>query len=576
MRAIIGNLLFIAAMFLIIARFLSVWSGTPFPIDLVTSDSMTPTLMEGDVVAWTPTRIDDIQKGDIVVFRSYVSWPDEKIVVHRVSNITTSRSGQLLLETKGDKNEWTDQAGPHIPEPYIRDDHLMGKVLSIGQIPLKVPFVGIFGLWINQGLESISQPTSSKGSLSYAGIFTPLVISAVILVILVFILPEKAKTFKEKIHYFIFGSKPLNLKRTFFTFLIAYIVFFSFIHAFAFDQQSAAVGINADSTRDVAIDFGRIKTGSESFPRNLPVINPSAMPVKGIIFGKGDIGNYISRQTFNLSQGESNVTKLHASATAGSINGSFTGDIMVYSSPFWLMFPDAFIHSLIDWNPEATIFILDFIAAVVLTAFTMLLLISITFIGTKTVNWLIDNSWRHSSHLIIKKDVIKRLKTTKEKAKKALGSSMGWILNIEYGGKEEIDPKYSKYIKPVIASIIIFPLLFLIIDPVTAMVISVIIGGLFAYSISCKVRKKIVLTSLIIMVIAIIHMMIQSNFVILDKYTDALEILSLSVGVIGVYLLLLSLLLIPLAAISWALTRFIRNLKERKDPLLSLEGHCDL
>jgi len=560
-------------MFLIIARFLSVWSGTPFPIDLVTSDSMTPTLMEGDVVAWTPTRIEDIQKGDIVVFRSYVSWPDEKIVVHRVSNITTSRSGQLLLETKGDKNEWTDQAGPHIPEPYIRDDHLMGKVISIGQVPLKVPFVGTFGLWINQGLEAISQPTSSKGSLSYAGIFTPLAISAVILVILIFVLPEKAKTFKEKIHYFIFGSKPLNLKRTFFTFLIAYIVFFSVIHTFAFDQQSAAVGINADSNKDVAIDFGRIKTGSESFPRDLPVINPSAMPVKGIIFGKGDIGNYLSRHTFNLSQGESNVTKLHVSATTGSINGTFTGDIMVYSSPFWLIFPDAFIQSLINLNPEATIFILDFIAALVLTAFTMLLLISITFIGSKTVNWLIDNSWRHSSHLIIKKSVIERFKITKKKAKKALGKSMGWILNIEFGDKKE---KISNYVKPIIASIVIFPLLFLIIDPVTAMVISVIIGGLFAYSISCKARKKIVLTSLIIMIIAIIHMIINSNFVILDKYTNTLEVLSLSVGVIGVYLLLFSLLLIPLAAISWAITRFIRNLKERKDPLLSLEGHCDL
>jgi len=563
-------------MFLIIARFLSVWAGTPFPIDLVTSDSMTPTLMQGDVVAWTPTRIEDIRTGDIIVFRSYVSWPDEKIVVHRVSNITASQNGQLLLETKGDKNAWTDQAGPHIPEPYIRDNHLMGKVLSIGQVPLKVPFVGIFGLWINQGLETISQPTSSKGSLSYAGIFTPLAISAVILVILIFVLPERAKTFKEKIRYFIFGSKPLNLKRTFFTFLIAYIVFFSVIHTFAFDQQTAAVGINADSTKDASIDFGRIKTGSESFPKNLPVINPSAMPVKGIIFGKGDIGNYLSRHTFNLSQGGSNVTELTASAPNGSINGTFTGDIMVYSSPFWLMFPDEFIQPLVNWNPEATIFILDLIAAVVLTIFTMLLLISITFIGSKTANWLIDSSWCHSSHLILKKSVIERFRIIKKKTKKALGKSMGWIIKIEFGNKEETDSNYSKYVKPIIASIVIFPILFLITDPVTAMVISVIIGGLFAYSISCKVRKKIVLTSLIIMVIAIIHMTIQSNFVILDKYTDNLEILSLSFGVIGVYLLLLSLLLIPLIAISWALTRFIRNLKEQKDPLLSLEGHCDL
>ena len=57
-RSFTGNLLFIAAMFLIIARFLSIWSGTPPPIDLVTSNSTTPALMEGDVVVWTPTKID--------------------------------------------------------------------------------------------------------------------------------------------------------------------------------------------------------------------------------------------------------------------------------------------------------------------------------------------------------------------------------------------------------------------------------------------------------------------------------------------------------------------------------------
>lgn len=114
--------------------------------------------MEGDIVAWTPTKIDDIKVGDVVVFRSYIHWPDEKIVVHRVSKIDTDSKGNPILETKGDNNDWTDQAGPHIPEPYIREDHLMGKVLSIGQAPLKIPFIGYLGIWINQGLESLSQP----------------------------------------------------------------------------------------------------------------------------------------------------------------------------------------------------------------------------------------------------------------------------------------------------------------------------------------------------------------------------------------------------------------------------------
>ena len=147
--------------------------------------------MEGDIVAWTPVNIEDVKVGDVIVFKSYVNWPDEKIVVHRVSSILKDNNGNLIIETKGDHNRWKDQAGPHIPEPYIREDHLMGKAVSVGQIPLKIPFIGFLGLWINDGIKSISQPTSNKGSFSYIGIFAPFTISIVLLVILLFLLPEK-------------------------------------------------------------------------------------------------------------------------------------------------------------------------------------------------------------------------------------------------------------------------------------------------------------------------------------------------------------------------------------------------
>jgi len=537
---------------------------------------MNPSLFEGDVVAWTPVQIEDIKTGDVVVFKSYVHWPDEKIVVHRVSDIIESRSGNLLLETKGDKNEWTDQAGPHIPEPYIREDHLMGKVISIGQVPIKVPFVGILGIWINQGLETVSQSTSAKESLNYAGVFAPLTISAVVLVILIFVIPEKAKTFKEKIKLYIFGRKPLNLKKTAVSFLVAYIVFFTIIHVFAFDSQIAAVGINAESNKDVAIDFGRIKTGTDSFPKDLQIINPSAMPVKGIVFGKGEINSLVSERIFNLSRGELGSTKLKASAFNGTVNGTYMGDIMVYSSPFWLLFPDSFIQNLLDWNSEATVYILDFLSAVILTTLTLLLLIGITFVSDKIAVLAIDMSWSHPSRVIIKRKHINKLLSLKSKSKKVASKSMGWVLDVEYSKSEGKETFFTNYGKPIIASLVLLPFLFFINNPLTAMMIAILIGGVIAYVISCKLRRKIVLTTLIIMIIASIHMMIQSNLIIIEQQTDMMEILALSVGVVGVYLLILSLLLIPFAAISWATTRFIRNVKEQKDPLLSLEGSCDL
>jgi signal peptidase I len=562
-------------LFLIIARFLSVWSATPFPIDLVTSDSMYPTLMEGDVVAWTPIRIQDIKTGDVIVFKSVVNWPDEKIVVHRVSDITANSKGDVLLVTKGDKNEFTDQAGPHIPEDYIRKSNLMGKVVSIGQTPLRIPLVGVIGIWLNQGVEILSQPTASKDSVSYIGVFAPLTISAVILVVLIFVLPEKAKTVKEKLRFFIFGPHPLNLKKTIFAFLVAYIIFLTFIHAFAFDSLSASVGVNANS-EDAGVEFGRIKPGYESTLREIPVINPSAMPVKGFVFGSGDLSKFITKKTFNLDRGGGVSVPVRAVASEDCRDGVYSGNIMVFSSPFWMMYSDDTIMFLYNWDPGAAIFILDLLTAFILTGLTLLMLTSITFFGDRVAILLVDRSWVHPSKLVLGNNVIRRFRTVKKKTKRALGKSMGWILNTEYKNVEKKEKFFAEYGKSIISSFVIIPILLLIGDPMTAMMLSVLIGGILAYSISCKVRRKIVLTVLLTMIIATIHMIIQSNVIILGKEAETLEMMALSVGVIGVYLLIFTLLLIPLSAIVWYITHIIRNVKEQKDPLLSLEGSCDL
>jgi signal peptidase len=534
---------------------------------------MSPALMEGDVVAWTPVNIEDVNKGDVIVFKSYVNWPDEKILVHRVSNITTNNKGNILLETKGDANKYTDQAGPHIPEPYVRESNLMGRVLSIGQQPLKIPFIGYLGIWINQGLDLISQPASAKGSLSYVGIFAPLTISAVILVILVFVLPEKARTIKEKIHLNIFGRKPLNMRRTLVSFLIAYIVFLMVIHAFAHDSLSTSMGINSGS-EDSAMNFGRLKTGSDSFPKDLPIINPSTMPVKGVVFARGKIGDYVTRHTFELEKGQTNSISIKAISPVGAQNGTYTGEIMVYSSPFWLMFPDDFLQNLLNWNSEATPYILDLLSAVVLTTITMLILLSITFIGEVLTTWTINRSWRHPSRIFIKRKIIKKVSEGKERITRAIGKGIWWVTKLEIIHEEE--KPIPLILKPLLASLVLIPILYFLNDQILAMFIAVIIAGVLAYYSSCKIRRKIIITAIITIALATTYMMIQSNLIILAKEQTLLELITLALGTMGIYLLLLALLLIPFSLASWAVTRLIRNLKERKDPLLSLEGSCDL
>ena len=117
-------------------------------INIVKSDSMSPTLVEGDIVAWAPISIEDVEIGDIIVFKSYMEWPEKTIIVHRVTDILKDNEGNPILETKGDNYDWFDQAGPNIAENYIIEEQIMGKIISIGEEPLTIPYVVIISLFV--------------------------------------------------------------------------------------------------------------------------------------------------------------------------------------------------------------------------------------------------------------------------------------------------------------------------------------------------------------------------------------------------------------------------------------------
>ncbi len=555
---------------------MSIWTGTAFPIDLVTSTSMNPTLIEGDIVAWTPTTIKDIKVGDVIVFKSYINWPGEKLVVHRVTAIKTDPvTAKPMLETKGDANQWTDQAGPHIPEPHIREDHVVGKTISIGQQPLKIPFIGYIAILINGGLEQLSQPVAAKGYLTYAGVFAPLTISAVILVVLVFLVPEKAKTAKEKLRFYIFGRKPLSIKKTIVLFLTAYTFFLLIIHCFAYDTTTASVGIGTDSPQS-AVDFGRIIQGTTSFKKQLPLINPSITPVKGIAFGKGDIKEHVIEEVFELEKGESKTIGISAMASNSTKNGTYTGTITIYSSPFWIIFPDDLMKSLSNWDPELTVYLLDFLVAAILTLITISIMLIITYASETYTILNIDRSWRHTSKIFLKRKTIQRTTKIKNKIKHSLSKNIGWIMNADVAQINVDETLKKAFVKPVLASLIIIPIFFLITDQIIVMILATLVAGLTAYLISCKLRNKILLTTVIVATTSVIYMIAKANMMILSSHQKIIELFALGFGAVGVYLVLLVFLLVPLSFITWVIVRLLRNLKEQKDPLLILEGSCDL
>lgn len=138
----------------------------------------------------------------------------------------------------------------------------------------------------------------------------------------------------------------------------------------------------------------------------------------------------------------------------------------------------------------------------------------------------------------------------KNNAKCALGRGMGWIIKVDFSEIKFKETVFSLIGNSIIAALQIMLILFFLENQILAMFIIVLKAGLLEYLITFKIRNKIVLTALITMIIAITHMIIQSNLMIISKEHTMLEVMVLTLGVTGIYLLSLALLLKTMLLIS--------------------------
>lgn len=97
----------------------------------VASNSMRPVFSRGDSVLLEYSKPEDIEVGDVLVFRH-----NDIIVVHRVVNITT-RNDHYYFNTKGDANEKQDSF-------KIEEKEIIGKVDYI------VKYIGYPTIYINE------------------------------------------------------------------------------------------------------------------------------------------------------------------------------------------------------------------------------------------------------------------------------------------------------------------------------------------------------------------------------------------------------------------------------------------
>ena len=131
MKKFLEYFLILAVSVFVVGSILGALLDRPVFISYVYSDSMTPTINKGDLFFMNPfSRSANV--GDIIVFHLRGSW-----TVHRVVAIV--EDGYI---TKGDNNVATDQQeGRALP---VSKDKIAGKVIAIGNSPLKIPQLGTY------------------------------------------------------------------------------------------------------------------------------------------------------------------------------------------------------------------------------------------------------------------------------------------------------------------------------------------------------------------------------------------------------------------------------------------------
>lgn len=116
-------------------------------LNVVVSGSMEPEFYRGDIVVVEKANLfglgiqefdpNDVQVGDIVVYNA--EWVDEA-VIHRVINITEI-NGSTYFVIKGDNND--------VPDPYyVSPDQITDRVVTLGDNPLIIPYIGNINLWL--------------------------------------------------------------------------------------------------------------------------------------------------------------------------------------------------------------------------------------------------------------------------------------------------------------------------------------------------------------------------------------------------------------------------------------------
>ena len=115
-------------------------TGSNVPVAVVDGYSMFPLLKEGDIVFSYKPSPDEIRPGDIIIYNV-----GGRYIIHRVVEVI-KRGKQYYYLTRGDNNEAPD----FYYQPGVPYNKVEGKVVAIGNLTFKIPYLGYYSLWFHK------------------------------------------------------------------------------------------------------------------------------------------------------------------------------------------------------------------------------------------------------------------------------------------------------------------------------------------------------------------------------------------------------------------------------------------
>lgn len=155
---IITTVILVLLIVLVTAMFIARASGNSlslfgFSVFRVSSDSMEPTLMVGDIILVKSAPAEQIEKGDIVTYKAEQGAMRGERITHRVVTDPVVREGSYYYQTQGDAEGATldpEISYRQVVGKYVGKIPFLDKIYSFfltpfGLIAIIVVILGLFG-----------------------------------------------------------------------------------------------------------------------------------------------------------------------------------------------------------------------------------------------------------------------------------------------------------------------------------------------------------------------------------------------------------------------------------------------